>query len=72
MEKNELGINSLNNLTAKPNKDGGATVHFGGCEDGRINCIPVTDGWNYIVRMYQPKKAIIDGSWKFPNPTPVK
>ena len=72
MEKNELGINSLNNLTAKPNKDGGATVHFGGCEDGRINCIPVTDGWNYIVRMYQPKEAVIDGSWKFPDPTPVK
>ncbi|MFT5140819.1 MAG: hypothetical protein ACI9CB_002484 [Rhodothermales bacterium] len=71
MEKNELGINSLNNLTAKPNKDGGATVHFGGCEDGRINCIPITDGWNYIVRMYQPKEEVMDGSWKFPDPEPV-
>lgn len=72
MEKNDLGINSLNNLTAKPNKDGGATVHFGGCDDGRINCVPITDGWNYIVRMYQPKNVVIDGSWKFPDPKPVK
>jgi hypothetical protein len=72
MEKNELDINSLNNLTAKPDKEGGATVHFGGCDDGRINCIPVTDGWNYIVRMYQPKESVIDGSWQFPDPTPVK
>jgi hypothetical protein len=72
MEKNELNINSLNNLTAKPDKEGGATVHFGGCDDGRINCIPVTDGWNYIVRMYQPRETVIDGSWKFPDPMPVK
>lgn len=72
MEKNDLGINSINNLTAKPNEGGGATVHFGGCADGRINCIPITDGWNYIVRMYQPKVAVLDGSWKFPDPKPVK
>ena len=28
--KNRLGINLLNNLTAKPDKEGGATNHFGG------------------------------------------
>ena len=72
MEENELGINSLNNLTATPDKNGGATVHFGGCDDGRVNCIPITDGWNYIVRMYQPKETVINGSWKFPDPSPVK
>jgi hypothetical protein len=72
MEKNKLGINAFNNLTAKPNKDGEITFHFGGCEDGRINCIPITDGWNYLVRMYQPKEAILNGSWIFPDPKPVK
>ena len=72
MEKNDLGINSLNNLTATPDEGGGATIHFGGCSDGRKNCIPITDGWNYIVRLYQPRKEILDGSWKFPDPKPVK
>ncbi|MCJ7557487.1 MAG: DUF1254 domain-containing protein [Gammaproteobacteria bacterium] len=71
MERNDLGINSINNLTATPDAGGGATVHFGGCEDGRKNCIPITDGWNYIVRLYQPREAILDGSWKFPDPQPV-
>lgn len=72
MEKNDLGINSINNLTAKPDKGGGATIHFGGCADGRKNCIPITDGWNYIVRLYQPEKIILDGGWKFPDPKPLK
>ena len=72
MQKNDLGINSLNNLTATPNEGGGATVHFGGCEDGRKNCIPISDGWNYIVRLYQPKEALLEGSWKFPDPKPIK
>ena len=72
MERNDLGINAINNLTATPNKDGGATIHFGGCADGRENCIPITDGWNYIVRLYQPKKEILDGSWAFPSPSPVE
>lgn len=71
MEKNDLGINSLNNLTATPDEGGGATVHFGGCSDGRKNCIPITDGWNYIVRLYQPKQSVLDGSWTFPDPMPV-
>jgi len=71
MEPNDLGVNSFNNLTATPDADGGATVHFGGCDDGRVNCIPITDGWNYIVRLYQPRQAILDGSWTFPEPMPV-
>jgi len=29
-------------------------------------------GWNYIVRLYRPKKEILDGSWKFPDAKPVK
>jgi hypothetical protein len=29
------------------------------------------DGWNYLIRLYQPRKAILDGTWKFPVPKPV-
>jgi len=71
LEANELGVNSYNNFSAQPNEDGSYTIHFGGCDDGRGNCIPITPGWNYTVRLYQPRQEILDGSWSFPVPQPV-
>ena len=35
------------------------------------NCLPITKGWNYIVRLYRPRQAILDGKWKFPEAQPV-
>ena len=67
-QKNDLSAYSLNNLTAKPNSDGSYTVRFGGCTKTTENCLPIMDGWNYAVRMYEPSQAIIDGSWTFPGP----
>ena len=66
MEPNDLGRNSYNNVTAEPNDDGSITIHLGACNDGRVNCIPVTPGWSYAVRLYQPREEILDGSWTFP------
>ena len=71
MEPNELGRNNCNNTTAEPNDDGSITIHFGKCEDSRVNCIPITPSWNYTVRMYQPRKEILDGSWTFPDIKPA-
>ena len=71
MEPNELGRNNYNNVTAEPNDDGSITIHMGGCDDGRVNCIPVTPGWSYAVRLYQPREEIINGSWSFPSFEPV-
>jgi hypothetical protein len=71
LEANERGVNSYNNFSAQPNADGSYTIHFGGCEDGRVNCIPISPGWNYAIRMYQPRAEILDGSWRFPSPKPV-
>jgi hypothetical protein len=71
LEANDLGVNSHNNFSARPNEDGSYTIHFGGCGDGRMNCIPITPGWNYVIRMYQPRAEILDGSWSFPAPQPV-
>ncbi|WP_425090927.1 DUF1214 domain-containing protein [Tropicimonas sp. S265A] len=68
---NDLGRNSYNNTSATPNEDGSYTIHFGACEDGRINCIPVTPGWNYTVRLYEPRAEILDGTWTFPDLLPV-
>jgi hypothetical protein len=67
-QKNDLEAYSLNNLTAKPNADGSFTIRFGGCGDGVENCLPIMDGWNYAVRMYEPAEAIRNGTWTFPGP----
>ena len=72
LEANDRGVNSYNNFSAQPNADGSYTIHFGGCEDGRGNCIPITPGWNYAVRMYEPGEEILDGSWTFPKIVPVE
>lgn len=68
---NDLGRNIYNQTSATPNDDGSFTIHFGGCEDGRINCIPITPGWNYTIRLYQPRAEILDGSWEFPAILPA-
>ncbi len=72
LEANDLGVNNYNNFTAKPDDTGSYTIHFGGCDDGRVNCIPITPGWNYAIRMYQPRQDILDGSWTFPEIEPAQ
>ena len=70
-EKNAKNAYTFNNITAKPNADGSVTIHFGGDENA-LNYLPIMPGWNYTVRMYRPRKEILDGTWKFPEPQPVK
>ena len=36
------------------------------------NCIPITSGWNAAVRLYRPRREILDGTWRFPEPQPVE
>lgn len=67
-QQNDLHAYSLNNLTAKPNDDGSYTLRFGGCTVSIENCLPIMEGWNYAVRMYEPDQQIVDGSWTFPGP----
>ncbi len=71
-EPNLQNAYTLNNLTAKTGADGSIAVQFGGC-DGKVeNCLPTPPGWNYLVRLYRPRAAILDGSWTFPEPQAVK
>jgi len=72
LEANDLGRNSYNNVSAEANPDGTFTIHFGGCDDGRVNCIPITPGWNYLIRMYEPREEILEGRWTFPEIEPVR
>ena len=64
-EPNDKDAYSVNNLTAKRDADGSVTIQFGGFAPD-ANCLPVTPGWTYTVRMYLPREEIIAGKWTFP------
>jgi hypothetical protein len=70
-QKNDRDAYSINNLTAKKDADGSVTVQFGGCEGGAANCLPIMPGWNYIARLYRPRKEILDGTFNFPEAQPL-
>jgi len=71
MPVNKYNAYSFNNVTAKKNKDGSITIHFGG-DPKQPNFLPIVPGWNYIVRLYQPRQEILDGTWIFPKPQAVE
>jgi hypothetical protein len=64
-------VYSVTSITAKEDPDGSVTIQFGGC-DGKVpNCLPITQGWNYTVRLFLPRREILDGTWRFPEAQPV-
>ena len=67
-QKGTYGKISVNSRTAIRNSDGSITVNFGGCADGRINCLELMRGWSYAVRIYRPEEAVLSGDWTFPTP----
>ena len=67
-EPNDRNAYNINSVMAQKNDDGSITVHFGGCGDGRVNCLPIMEGWNYAVRLYRPRAEVLDGSYVFPTP----
>ena len=70
-EENEYNAYSVNNITGTANEDGSFTVHFGG-DPKSSNYLHITEGWNYTVRLYQPRQEILDGEWVFPDVKPVE
>jgi hypothetical protein len=70
-DPNDQDAYSVNSLTGTPNEDGSFSIHFGG-DHGSVNHLPISEGWNYTVRFYQPRKEILDGTWTFPEVEPVK
>jgi len=67
LRKNRYDAYALNGITAKRGDDGGVTIQFGACDGKIVNCLPTMSGWNYTVRLYRPRPAVLNGSWKFPE-----
>jgi hypothetical protein len=66
-EPNDRDAYTVNSITGVRNPDGSTTVRFGDFPPGTPNAIPVTEGWNYLVRLYRPHPEVLDGSWTFPR-----
>ncbi|TDE88316.1 DUF1254 domain-containing protein [Occultella glacieicola] len=66
-EPNDRGAYTVNNITGVPNEDGTITVRFGDYPAEVPNAIPITEGWNYLVRLYRPRAEVVDGDWQFPT-----
>ncbi|GKQ53307.1 DUF1254 domain-containing protein [Bradyrhizobium sp. Ce-3] len=71
LQPNPTNSYAVNSVTARAAADGAVTIQFGGC-DGKVqNCLPITPGWNYTVRLFQPRPDVLDGNWKFPEARPA-
>lgn len=64
--KNPQNAYTLNNVTAKASPDGSVTIQFGGGAN-TPNMLPITPGWNYLLRLYRPRKEVLDGTWHPPT-----
>jgi len=72
LQPNPDNVYSVNSITAKEDPDGSVTIQFGGCDGKVLNCLPITQGWNYTVRLFLPRREILDGTWRFPEAQPVR
>lgn len=68
-EPNALGAYSVNSVTAERDTDGAVAIQFGGCGGDAPNCLPITEGWNYLVRLYRPQREVLSGEW---TPEPAR
>ena len=69
---NDLNAYSINSVTGQKGRDGAIAIQFGNCSKDAPNCLPVTRGWNYMVRLYRPRQEILNGAWSFPAAEPIQ
>ena len=71
MKSDNVVVNSAN---VKLNGDGTFTVYYGSKEVcGDVpNRLDVTEGWNFLMRIYRPGQSVVDGTYKLPNAEPVQ
>ena len=71
LEPNRYNAYAVNNITAKKDTDGSAAIQFGGCDGEIPNCLPIMKDWNYMVRLFAPRRELLDRAWQFPQAQPM-
>jgi hypothetical protein len=63
----------VNSSNAKLNEDGTVTVYFGSEEHcGDVpNRLDITEGWNFLMRIYRPGASVLDGRYTLPEAKPI-
>lgn len=66
--------NIVNDRNVTLNSDGTFTVFFGSEEScgARANRVDITDGWNFLMRVYRPGKIVLDRTYQLPGVTVVQ
>ncbi|MEM6496102.1 MAG: DUF1214 domain-containing protein [Pseudomonadota bacterium] len=67
----ESDSNIVNDGNVTLNNDGSFTVHYGSeahCGD-QPNRVDITEGWNFLMRIYRPGQAVLDRTYILPNVT---
>lgn len=61
--------NIVNDRNVKLNDDGTFTVHFGPKErfGDKPNRVDITEGWNFLMRVYRPGESILKREYKLPD-----
>lgn len=63
----------VNSSNVKLNEDETFTVYYGSkelCGDAP-NRVDVTEGWNFLMRIYRPGPSVLDGSYMLPEAEPI-
>lgn len=71
LEANPYDSYSINNLTAVADEDGSVTLNLAADGEDLTNHLYIMDGWTYILRLYRPRREVLDGTWSPPTPEPV-
>jgi hypothetical protein len=66
--------NIVNSSNVKLNADGTFDVCFGSREacPEAPNRLDVTEGWNFLMRIYRPGRSVLEGAYKLPKARPVQ
>lgn len=66
--------NVINDRNVKLNADGSFTVYFGSEQAcGRQpNRLDITEGWNFLMRVYRPQEGVLKRTYKLPEVTVVQ
>ena len=70
-ESNPYDSYGINSVTATPDEDGSVTINLSSDEDGLANHVYIMEGWNYVLRFYEPRQEILDGTWNIPEIVPA-
>ena len=72
-EPNDANLYTVNSVTGVRDADGSVTVRFVASAQGAHppNSIVTPPGWNYLIRLYRPRREILEGQWTPPTLTPL-